>query len=185
MRSKSESWLFLILALSRLSNFLALALWITILPAISVNKGCCSYQAIILKPRWQSSLRDLRIEKDAHYLSSGQLLQPPPPVHPEETQDEKAQDTGLWELSCRWKEWFQWAKTLASFNIKRSAKFLEIIQFSLINSHLRYSDCLVFVAKIPMYPCSSSSTASSEQSLSAIYPSYLRCYVPGLTSQIK
>ena len=29
-----------------------------------------------------------------------------------------------WELRCIWKEWFQWAKTLASSQIQKSAKFL-------------------------------------------------------------
>ena len=29
-----------------------------------------------------------------------------------------------WELRCIWKEWFQWAQTLASSQIKKSAKFL-------------------------------------------------------------
>ena len=35
-------------------------------------------------------------------------------THPEETQDEKAQDTGPRQLRCTAKEWFQSVQTLAS-----------------------------------------------------------------------
>ena len=67
--------------------------WTKMLPAISVNKGCHSHQATTLQPLWQWALRELRIETGCP-PSSGQLLQPPLMVHPEETQDEKAQDAG-------------------------------------------------------------------------------------------
>ena len=64
-----------------------------ILPAIPVNKGCCSQQGITLwSPQWWA-LRELRMEHKVHhqtirYCNHGLTM------HAEKTQAEKAQDTG-------------------------------------------------------------------------------------------
>ena len=49
------------------------------LPAISLNKGCCSHQAITLQPPWSWALRKLRIETRCLPSSSTSLLLPPHP----------------------------------------------------------------------------------------------------------
>ena len=69
-----------------------------ILPAISVNKECCSHQAFTLQPPgWMVSPEGTQ-DGRGRPPPNHQTLQPPPMVHPEETQDEKAQDTGPREL---------------------------------------------------------------------------------------
>ena len=70
-------------------------------------------------------------------LPSPQPLQPPPRVQPEGTQNGKEQDTGLRELRCISKEWFQWAQIL-HLPIHRKAlhSLTWDVWFSLINSHL-------------------------------------------------
>ena len=70
-----------------------------ILAVISVNKGCCSHQAITSQPPWQWVLRELKM--DTGCLPPA--CTPPALVAvnhcshhnsaPEETQDEKTQDT--------------------------------------------------------------------------------------------
>ena len=58
-------------------------------PAISVNKGCCSHQAVTLQLPPTVSPEGTQDRGKICPPSSSQLLQPPPTMHPEETQDEK------------------------------------------------------------------------------------------------
>ena len=74
------------------------------LPAVSVNKGCCSYQANILQlpltvsPEGTQDGNRMLVNKQSAAAAT------PPRVHPEETQDEKAQDTGPRKLRSTSKE---------------------------------------------------------------------------------
>ena len=103
------------------------------LPAISVNIGCCSHHVITLQLPQMWPLRELRIETGCP-PSSHQPLQPPPTVHPEETQDGKTQDSGPRELRCISKEWFQWAHL--PIHRKALNSLTWDVSFSLINSNL-------------------------------------------------
>ena len=64
------------------------------LPAIAVNKGCCSHPAMPApapaEPRGNSGWRQVGCP-----LPSPHPLQPPSPVYPEGTQDGKAVDIGI------------------------------------------------------------------------------------------
>ena len=63
--------------------------------SISVNKGCCGHQAIMLLPSWWWALRDLRIETPSRMPTIKQAAAKAiSVVHPEETQDEKTQHSG-------------------------------------------------------------------------------------------
>ena len=61
---------------------------------ISVNKGCCSHQSIMLLPSWWWALRELRIETPSRMPTIKQAAAKAiSVVHPEETRDEKTQHT--------------------------------------------------------------------------------------------
>ena len=77
---------------------------------------------------WEQDSRHQAVSHCSH-------LSPPPILHPEETQDEKAQDFVPRELRCLSKEWFQGAQTFASSHTQTSTKF----------NNLR---CLVFFESI-------------------------------------
>ena len=64
--------------------------------------------ATLTKP-W--ALRELQMETGCCHQTLNHCSHPPM-VHPEETQDEKAQDTGPRQLRCISKGWFQWARLL-------------------------------------------------------------------------
>ena len=70
-----------------------LRVWKKMLPAVSVNKGCCSHQPITFQPRWQWALRELKVETGCP-PSSHQPLQPPLTVHPEDAEDGETPDLG-------------------------------------------------------------------------------------------
>ena len=70
-----------------------LRVWKKMLPAVSVNKGCCSRQPITFQPRWQWALRELTVETGCP-PSSHQPLQPPLTVRPEDAEDGKTPDPG-------------------------------------------------------------------------------------------
>ena len=63
------------------------------LPAISVNKGCCSHQAITLQPPPTVSPEETQDGNRMPTIKQSGTAQPTT-MHPEETQDEKTQDTG-------------------------------------------------------------------------------------------
>ena len=103
-----------------------------IFPVISGNKRCHRHQR--LYPQLVSP-EGTQEGKNTCYLAAIRL-QPLPTVNPEKGQDVKAEDTGPRQLRCISKEWFQWAQTLASSLTRKSAKFLEISGFPLINNNL-------------------------------------------------
>lgn len=78
------------------------------LPAITVNKGCFSHQATTATPDgepWGTQDGDrgaARCQILSHWSHSNCA-----------TQDGKEQEAGSRQLRCKWKEWFQWAQTLA------------------------------------------------------------------------
>ena len=84
---------------ANIQSITEIMLWMKNVAAISVQKRCCSRQAITLRPPQRWALRELRIETGCP-PSSHQPLQPPPDLYPEGTQDEKAQDTGPRWLRC-------------------------------------------------------------------------------------
>ena len=100
------------------SDLAAAALWYIrsgIFPAVSVNKGGHSYQQS-QPSQWRAG-EPWGNSGRKEYLPSiiaAIRLQSPPAVSPEETQDVETQDTGPRQLRCIPKEWFQWARTLAS-----------------------------------------------------------------------
>ena len=64
----------------------------TLLPATSVSRGCRSHQAITLQlPGWRTR-RELRMDRMPTIKPTDTAATPM--VHPEDTEDEKAQDTG-------------------------------------------------------------------------------------------
>ena len=80
----------------------------------------------------------------------------------------RKQNTGPRYFKSISMEWFQWAQILASYQILRGAKFINLrCLVSLINSDLLMFRLPVFLAKCPEYP--GSSLTSSEQSLRAIW----------------
>ena len=77
----------------------------------------------------------------------------PTVVHPEETQDESAQDTGLWALQ---RDDFSEPRLL-NLSIHRKAlnSLACNIYFSLVNGNFYVLTNLVFVIKTPVYPSAS------------------------------
>ena len=100
-----------------------------ILPAISVNKGCCGRQASTLQPRQEPCRNSGRRQRSFPLPSpsSSQLLQPrwQSTLEPH---DGKTRGISPRELRYTWKEWFPWAQTLAlSLTYKqKGAKFLNL-----------------------------------------------------------
>ena len=102
-----------------------------VLPAISVNKGCCSRQAITL----QSHKGEPWGHSDGNRMPVIELsvTEPPPMVYLEETQDEQAQNARPRWLKFIWKELFQWVLTFSSSPTQKSSKFINLRYFVFFN----------------------------------------------------
>ena len=116
-------------------------MWTKTLPVISVTKD-----VIVIKPPATTATLKAALWGDSR---------------------RRKQNTGP-RFKCISTEWFQWAQILASYQILRGAKLINLrCLVSLINSDLLMFWLPVFLAKCPKYP--GSSLTSSEQSLRAIW----------------
>ena len=89
-----------------------------ILPTTSVNKGCCSHQAITLQLPPMVNLEQTQDWNRMPVIKQSATAWPSPMRYPEEIQG-KIQDAGPIELRCISKEWLQWAQTFASSHIQK------------------------------------------------------------------
>ena len=116
-------------------------MWTKMLPVISVTKD-----VIVIKPPATTATLKAALWGDSRW---------------------RKQNAGP-RFKCISTEWFQWAQILASYQILRGAKLINLrCLVSLINSDLLMFWLPVFLAKCPKYP--GSSLTSSEQSLRAIW----------------
>ena len=106
-----------------------LRVWKKMLPAVSVNKGCCSCQPITFQPRWQWALRELTVETGCP-PSSHQPLQPPLTADRAPWGRWGWKDTGSWPQQAHWN---QWAQTFASSQTQRSTKLINLRYLTFCN----------------------------------------------------
>ena len=137
------------------------------LPAISVNNGCCSLQATTTSPEGTQ-------DGDKQWRQTGCRLPSPQPLQSRQLctlrglrmEKSRTQAPENWG-ACQRNDFSE--PRLLHLHIHRKVlkSLTWAIWFSLMNSNLLMSDCLVFVAKTPKYP--GSSLPSLEQSLRAIW----------------
>ena len=129
--------------------------------AISANKGCHGHQASSPYHRPPHPHSESEGTQDGDKQAA--CCHAPshcrsPTVSPEGTQDGREQDTGPRQLRCISKEWLPWAQTLASSQIEKSTKFIDLLSwffFFWVNSNLFKFWLPVLFCKIPIHPGSS------------------------------
>ena len=95
-----------------------------VFPAISINKDV-TVISNSSPPMWAGEPEEHSGRR--RIPTTQQLLdQPLPTMSPKGAEDVRKHDTGPELLRCTWKEWSQWAQTLAASHTEKSAEFLNL-----------------------------------------------------------